>query len=147
MPMTPADQNVEHPYSRPIQSSRTLLVGRPQPLDGLAVEANSRCQLRVTHGVVHVTPQRLADPAVERQHEALLRPLEQCGVETVKPDTVALEGTLSAIEIGPCQHTTGRSMVGTHLIVTSADQKKLNVHLGPTQSTKISLLNVASYVI
>jgi hypothetical protein len=56
--------------------------------------------------------------------------------QAVKPATVELVGTLSAIEIGPCKHTTGRAMVGTHLIVKAPDQKELNVHLGPADATK-----------
>jgi hypothetical protein len=56
--------------------------------------------------------------------------------QAVNPATVELAGTLSAIEIGPCKHTTGRAMIGTHLILKAADQKELNVHLGSANATK-----------
>ena len=53
-----------------------------------------------------------------------------------KPAAVELAGTLSAIEIRPCKHTTGHAMVGAHLILKAPDQKELNVHLGPAYATK-----------
>jgi hypothetical protein len=56
--------------------------------------------------------------------------------QTVKPPAVEFTGTLAAIEIGPCKHTTGHAMVGAHVILTTSDQKRVNVHLGPAEVTK-----------
>lgn len=48
-----------------------------------------------------------------------------------RPNVVELVGTLEAIHIGPCEHTTGRSPVGVHIVLMQDKDKKLNVHLGP----------------
>ena len=69
---------------------------------------------------------------------------EQSGVARmpVKPDIVTLSGKLTAIDVGPCEHTTGRAMVGIHLIIEpaapSVDEaaevakaEPLNIHVGP----------------
>jgi hypothetical protein len=50
--------------------------------------------------------------------------------QLVKPEVVSIAGELKEIRTGPCQHTTGRSPIGTHLILT-VGQEELNVHLGP----------------
>lgn len=55
------------------------------------------------------------------------------GRQPVTPIVVPVAGTLKEIHIGPCEHTTGRSTLGTHLMVDTADQGTVNVHLGPTQ--------------
>lgn len=48
-----------------------------------------------------------------------------------RPKVVELLGTLEAIHIGPCEHTTGRSPLGVHIVLAQDKDKKLNVHLGP----------------
>ncbi len=48
-----------------------------------------------------------------------------------RPQVVELVGTLEAIHIGPCEHTTGQSPVGVHIMLAQDMDKKLNVHLGP----------------
>jgi hypothetical protein len=48
-----------------------------------------------------------------------------------KPKVVALSGKVLSVESGPCENTTGRATVGTHLMLKSAQGKELNVHLGP----------------
>jgi hypothetical protein len=55
--------------------------------------------------------------------------------QATKPQVVRLEGTLLSIEIGPCQHTTGHSVIGVHVILKTVDEQQLNVHLGPASST------------
>jgi hypothetical protein len=50
--------------------------------------------------------------------------------QPVKPDVVSVAGELKEIRTGVCEHTTGGSPIGTHLIVT-VGQEELNVHLGP----------------
>jgi hypothetical protein len=51
--------------------------------------------------------------------------------QAIQPEVVLLEGKLLAIDVGPCEHTTGHAAIGTHLKVQSADEKQLNIHLGP----------------
>lgn len=55
------------------------------------------------------------------------------GRQAEKPTVVSLTGTLNEIHVAPCEHTTGRSTLGTHLMVETADNRILNVHLGPSQ--------------
>ena len=69
---------------------------------------------------------------------------DQTGVArmTVKPEIVTLSGKLTAINIGPCEKTTGHAQVGVHLIVEpttpsaegaaeTAKAEPLNIHVGP----------------
>ena len=51
--------------------------------------------------------------------------------QPVKPEIVSLSGKLVEVKTGPCEATTGRSPIGTHLILETANKKQLNVHLGP----------------
>jgi hypothetical protein len=51
--------------------------------------------------------------------------------QPVKPEVVSLSGKLVEVKTGPCEATTGRSPTGTHLILETADEEQLNVHLGP----------------
>jgi len=53
------------------------------------------------------------------------------GRQTVKPEVVSLSGKLTEIKTGPCEKTTGRSPIGTHILVETAKGEKLNIHLGP----------------
>jgi hypothetical protein len=52
--------------------------------------------------------------------------------QPVKPEVVSLSGKLVEVKIDPCEATTGRSLIGTHLILETVDKTQLNVHLGPT---------------
>ncbi len=47
---------------------------------------------------------------------------------------VTVTGTVSEVKIGPCENTTGRSAVGAHLMVKAADNRVINLHLGPAAS-------------
>ena len=60
---------------------------------------------------------------------------EQSGIarEAPMPAINTLTGKVLAIESGPCEKTTGRSSIGTHLIVQD-DDTELNIHLGPKQA-------------
>jgi hypothetical protein len=49
----------------------------------------------------------------------------------LKPSLVELSGTIVSVETHPCAKTTGRAVVGTHLIVKGADGQQYNLHLGP----------------
>jgi len=51
--------------------------------------------------------------------------------QAVKPEVTSLSGKLLEIKTGPCEKTTGRSPVGTHIILETAKKEKVNVHLGP----------------
>ena len=51
--------------------------------------------------------------------------------QAVKPPVQAMSGTIKDIKIGPCERTTGRSLVGVHLVVQAENDKAINLHLGP----------------
>jgi len=57
--------------------------------------------------------------------------LEGVARQASRPAVVTLAGTLMEIKTGPCEQTTGRSPIGTHLLVRTAEGEVLNVHLGP----------------
>lgn len=47
-----------------------------------------------------------------------------------KPAVQSIVGTIREVKTGPCEHTTGKSPVGTHLILVGKD-RTYNLHLGP----------------
>ena len=54
----------------------------------------------------------------------------------LKPRLVRLSGTLQQIQTHPCESTTGKAELGTHLIIEDKDGQELNIHLGP--ASKVS---------
>lgn len=58
----------------------------------------------------------------------------------VRPPLVEIEGVILGIETGPCQNTTGRGRIGTHLIVETPDQEQVNLHLGWAQAVIVEKL-------
>lgn len=58
---------------------------------------------------------------------------ESTGVarQAIKPEIVTLSGKLVEIRTGPCEKTTGRSPIGTHIFLETDKGDNLNVHLGP----------------
>lgn len=54
--------------------------------------------------------------------------------QPVKPAIVSLAGRLVEIKTGPCESTTGRSLVGTHVILETREKVRLNIHLGPAEA-------------
>ncbi|NLF07846.1 MAG: hypothetical protein GX594_07690 [Pirellulaceae bacterium] len=54
--------------------------------------------------------------------------------QTEKPECVSLTGKILEIKTGPCKSATGRSPIGTHLILENSDEQKLNIHLGPADA-------------
>lgn len=54
--------------------------------------------------------------------------------QAVKPSVTTLSGKLLEIETGPCEKTTGRALIGAHLIIHSEDGQTLNLHLGPASA-------------
>lgn len=51
--------------------------------------------------------------------------------QAVKPALVSISGTVRAVVTQPCEQTTGRSYLGTHLVLTTEEDAEVNVHLGP----------------
>ncbi len=49
----------------------------------------------------------------------------------LNPRLVRLSGTLRQIQTHPCESTTGKAELGTHLIFDDKDGQELNIHLGP----------------
>lgn len=47
------------------------------------------------------------------------------------PPVTMISGELLEIKTGPCERTTGKAEIGTHLIIQGKGGQKLNVHLGP----------------
>lgn len=48
----------------------------------------------------------------------------------LKPQIELIEGTLDSMKTGPCENTTGDAYIGTHLFLTTDNNKLLNIHLG-----------------
>jgi hypothetical protein len=58
------------------------------------------------------------------------------GVEVPR---VTLAGVVVEVEVGPCENTTGRSLVGTHFFLKTPEGKTLNIHLGPADQMEAIL--------
>ncbi len=58
-------------------------------------------------------------------HEGMAR-------KAVKPPIVRISGILQEIRTHPCERTTGRALIGTHLILKDSQNREFNIHLGPT---------------
>jgi predicted Fe-Mo cluster-binding NifX family protein len=56
--------------------------------------------------------------------------------QPVKPKVVSLSGDVLEVKTEPCEHTSGRSPLGTHLMMKTADGKTVNVHLGPADAVE-----------
>ena len=67
----------------------------------------------------------------------------------VKPEIVTLSGKMVEVRTGLCESSTGRSPVGTHIILETSQGKKLNVHLGPASAVadKVAKLNVGDELV
>jgi hypothetical protein len=63
--------------------------------------------------------------------------------QPVKPEVVSLVGKLVEVKTDACEATTGRSPIGTHLIVEAADKVQLNVHLGPAAAVADTVAKLA----
>jgi hypothetical protein len=51
--------------------------------------------------------------------------------QSIKPEVITLSGKLAEIKTGPCEKTTGKSPIGTHLMLETDKGDRLNIHLGP----------------
>lgn len=59
------------------------------------------------------------------------------GQEWVKPDIIELTGELVEIRTGPCEQTTGRAVIGTHLFIRNhTDGEIINIHLGDAKAVE-----------
>lgn len=56
--------------------------------------------------------------------------------QPTKPKVVSLSGKVVKVETATCEMTTGRSPLGTHLVMKTSDGKKLNIHLGPATAVE-----------
>jgi hypothetical protein len=52
--------------------------------------------------------------------------------QILKPCLVHVSGRLQEIKTHPCENTTGKADLGTHLILKDNQDQELNIHLGPT---------------
>ena len=51
--------------------------------------------------------------------------------QRLKPRLVHLSGKLQQISTHPCENTTGKAELGTHLVLKDKNGQELNIHLGP----------------
>ena len=51
--------------------------------------------------------------------------------QRLKPRLVRISGKLQQIRTHPCENTTGKAELGTHLILKDKHGRELNIHLGP----------------
>lgn len=51
--------------------------------------------------------------------------------QRLKPRLVRISGKLQEIKTHPCENTTGKAELGTHLILKDKHGQELNIHLGP----------------
>ena len=52
--------------------------------------------------------------------------------QMLEPSLVHISGKLQEIKTHPCENTTGKADLGTHLILKDEQGRELNIHLGPT---------------
>ena len=67
--------------------------------------------------------------------------------QAAKPEVQTIVGTLKAIKTGPCEHTTGWSPNGTHLIL-QGEELTYNLHLGPASEVEdvVEIVHVGDMV-
>src|SRR5580693_845402 len=62
MPMTPANEHVDRPNTRPIHPGRAIEEGLPQSAHGFRVEAGRLDGFRVSHGSVNYLAETASQP-------------------------------------------------------------------------------------
>src|SRR5689334_8558146 len=72
--VTPTDEDIDRPHPRPIHPGRALEEGAPETLHRHGIEPDRSNRLRIPQGTVHGALQAAPNPAIQRQHEAALRP-------------------------------------------------------------------------
>src|SRR4051812_10732431 len=84
--MAPPNEDIDGPYPRPIHARCPLEEGPPESLDRRGIEARWSDDLRIPQGLVHCVLKAAPDPAIERQNESALGPVEQGRVESAQAD-------------------------------------------------------------
>ncbi|MCA9241411.1 MAG: DUF2202 domain-containing protein [Planctomycetales bacterium] len=59
-----------------------------------------------------------------------------------KPELVSLSGVVVEVKSGPCEQTTGRAAVGTHLVINTADGQTHEIHVGPQREAESLIKDV-----
>src|SRR5437870_11506840 len=77
----PPAEHVNGPDARPVEAGRPGQERVPEPADGARVEAGSLAEPAVVQGGGHLFLERVAGPAVDREHETGLGPVEERRVE------------------------------------------------------------------
>ena len=54
--------------------------------------------------------------------------------EPIKPPITRLSGIVLEIRTHPCENTTGKADIGTHLILKSSQNQEFNIHIGPAKA-------------
>src|SRR5712692_2067233 len=82
----PPPEDIDGPDARPVEAGRTLKECAPQPADGTRVEADGLAEGRVAERSRHLVPEDISCPAIDREHEASLRPVEEPGIQPSQSD-------------------------------------------------------------
>ncbi len=61
----------------------------------------------------------------------------------VRPEMVTFSGVVNEIKQGPCETTTGKSVVGTHLLLKTEKGAIREIHLGPKADVDPLIANIA----
>src|SRR5438105_1756723 len=86
MTVAPANQNVQRPYARPVQTWGAILKRLPEPRNRRTVQSHRRRRTHIAHRVRHLATQAATDPAIERQDESTFRPIEKARIQPTEPD-------------------------------------------------------------
>lgn len=73
----------------------------------------------------------LAGVALQARAQKGMGDAEGIARQAVRPEVVTISGTVLEVKTDRCELATGRSYLGTHVILKTSDGKELNVHLGP----------------
>lgn len=71
------------------------------------------------------------------------------GMAIEKPPIEMISGELDHMKTGPCEHTTGQAVIGTHLFLKSAESDQMyNIHLGAAYATEsfVEKLNIGQNI-
>ena len=61
----------------------------------------------------------------------------------VQPEIEVISGELDRVETGPCENTTGRAVIGTHIFIKSEEDGEVyNIHLGAAHAVKSYVENL-----
>lgn len=63
--------------------------------------------------------------------------------QAIKPEVVSLSGKIVEVKTGPCESTTGWSLIGTHIILEAAPKEQFNIHLGPAAAVADTVAKLA----